>query len=76
MKALPDITEYYSNETNEIPHNQYKRKFEVEIEVLGQCDCCESLLTSETEIIVDGVNQFCGKDCMNDFQEMMEDGEI
>ena len=72
---LADITQYYSNETDEVAHNQFKRKLSVEIEVIGKCECCGSLLTSETDIEVDGMNVFCSESCVEEYIENKDDEE-
>ena len=73
---LPDITEYYVNETNEVPHNQYKRTFVVEIEVLGYCEICGTVLNSETDIYTYNNYLFCREEHKKEYMDMEKDGEI
>ncbi len=77
MKTLPDITQYYSNESSEPLRHSYKRKpLEVEIEILGECMICESLLTSECEIVVGDGEIFCSEYHFKEYLKMKEDDEL
>lgn len=71
---LDDITEYYLNETEEIPHNQYKRKPLPQI--LGECHLCGTLLDDECEIVVNGNYTFCSTEHMEEYKKLVENGEI
>ena len=73
---LPDITEYYSNDSGQVSEDQYKRKFVEELEVIGQCNLCGVLLDSECEIVVDDKETYCSENHKREYQQMREDGEI
>lgn len=74
---LPDITQYYNNESNEPLRHSYKRKsLEVEIEVLGECLICGTLLTGECEIVVSGGETFCSNNHVDEYEQMKKDGEL
>jgi len=77
MKQLADITEYYSNKTDEIPHNQYKRKFEVEEMSVGVCEfeLCNLPIFESNGIYTDGKKVFCCKWHMDEQKLWEEENE-
>lgn len=77
MGLLPDITQYYGNESNEPLRHSYKRKpLEVVIEILCECLVCGVKLTSECEIIVGDSETFCSEYHKSEYKQMKKDGEI
>ena len=72
---LPDITQYYTNDSDHFSEDQYKRKRnETEETVIGKCHflLCELPIYSDSEVYVDGNEVYCCRMCMDE-QKLWED---
>ena len=58
---LPDITQYYSNESNEPLRYGYKRK---KVDRVIECRTCKTILTSD-DFVID--RMFCCVECEIEF---------
>jgi hypothetical protein len=69
---MPDITEYYRNDDNEPVRHGYKRRHEPGPQIIAQCYTCGEYLTTGSEVLVDNLQDFCSKECVDDYNKTME----
>jgi hypothetical protein len=75
---LSDQVQYYGdNEPIEELRYNYKRKKLDEIIPIAECHVCGALMAEWEEVITDGHGTtFCGEPCRDEFEQMIEDGDI